>query len=109
MAGVFPSNDYANRAIWRAYLPHALRMLGSGQEGSVQDRSELCLSVGLGSGWQDQRGSEMARRILSVGKGAGLGRLRSAVCAARARRSIPSRRTGAEGSGDARTCGYYRS
>jgi tetratricopeptide (TPR) repeat protein len=46
VADVFPSDDYANRAIWRAYLPHALRMLGSGQEGSVQDKSELCLSVG---------------------------------------------------------------
>jgi tetratricopeptide (TPR) repeat protein len=46
VADVFPSDDFANRAIWRAYLPHALRMLGSGQEGSVEDRSELCLSVG---------------------------------------------------------------
>jgi tetratricopeptide (TPR) repeat protein len=46
MAGVFPSDDYANRAIWRAYLPHALRMLGCEQECSVEDRSELCLSVG---------------------------------------------------------------
>jgi hypothetical protein len=27
VADVFPSDDYANRAAWRAYLPHALRLL----------------------------------------------------------------------------------
>ena len=46
VAGVFPSDDYANRAVWRAYLPHALRLLESVQECSVEERSELCLLVG---------------------------------------------------------------
>jgi tetratricopeptide (TPR) repeat protein len=46
VAGVFPSDDYANRTVWRAYLPHALRLLESGQQCSVAEMSELCLLVG---------------------------------------------------------------
>jgi hypothetical protein len=46
VAGVFPSDDYANRALWRAYLPHALRLLESRQDYDVKERSELCLLVG---------------------------------------------------------------
>ena len=46
MASIFPSNDYANQAVWRAYLPHAVRLL-KGREGSdIKERSKLALSVG---------------------------------------------------------------
>jgi hypothetical protein len=31
VADVFPSDEYANRAVWRAYLPHALQLLECGQ------------------------------------------------------------------------------
>ncbi|KAF2832835.1 HET-domain-containing protein [Ophiobolus disseminans] len=47
-ASVFPSDDYANRAVWRAYLPHALQLLESKPD----------------CGWQNPRGSEVARGVL---------------------------------------------
>ncbi|KAF2993765.1 hypothetical protein E8E13_001931 [Curvularia kusanoi] len=52
---VFPSDDYDNQAVWRAYLPHALRLLGGGRGSNVEESSELselpelselCLLVG---------------------------------------------------------------
>ncbi|KAH7074944.1 hypothetical protein BKA63DRAFT_543623 [Paraphoma chrysanthemicola] len=43
---VFPSDDYANRAVWRAYLPHALRLLESMLDSDGEKKSELCLLVG---------------------------------------------------------------
>ncbi|KAF2623531.1 hypothetical protein BU25DRAFT_349981 [Macroventuria anomochaeta] len=46
VAGVFPSDDYANPAVWRAYLPHALRLLEDDQGCKVEKRSKLCLLVG---------------------------------------------------------------
>jgi tetratricopeptide (TPR) repeat protein len=46
VAGVFPSNNYANQAVWRAYLPHALRLLESRQQYTIEDRPRLCLLVG---------------------------------------------------------------
>ena len=46
MAGVFPSEAYANRSLWRAYLPHALRLLEDDQGCEVERRSKLCLLVG---------------------------------------------------------------
>jgi tetratricopeptide (TPR) repeat protein len=46
VAKIFPSDDYANCTVWRAYLPHALRLLGSRQECNVQEKAELCLLVG---------------------------------------------------------------
>ena len=45
-AKIFPSDDYANRAVWRAYLPHALRLLENTQDCDVEETSELCLLVG---------------------------------------------------------------
>jgi tetratricopeptide (TPR) repeat protein len=47
VADVFPSDDYENRAVWRGYLPHALRLLSSGQHSSAWEQSKLCLLVGL--------------------------------------------------------------
>jgi hypothetical protein len=46
VAGVFPSDDYANREVWRAYFSHALRLLEDGQQCRAEERSELCLLVG---------------------------------------------------------------
>jgi hypothetical protein len=46
VADVFPSDDYENRAVWRGYLPHALRLLSSRQHSSAWEQSELCLLVG---------------------------------------------------------------
>ncbi|KAH7343110.1 P-loop containing nucleoside triphosphate hydrolase protein [Pyrenochaeta sp. MPI-SDFR-AT-0127] len=45
-ANVFPSDDYANRAVWRAYLPHVLRLLGNKLDSDREKKSELCLLVG---------------------------------------------------------------
>ena len=46
VADVFPSDDYENRAMWRAYLPHALRLLEGGRDSNLEEQSELCLLVG---------------------------------------------------------------
>jgi tetratricopeptide (TPR) repeat protein len=46
VADVFPSDDHKNRALWRAYLPHALRLLEGSQAGSAEELSKLCLLVG---------------------------------------------------------------
>ncbi|KAH9881001.1 hypothetical protein J1614_001494 [Plenodomus biglobosus] len=46
VADVFPSDDYENQAMWRGYLPHALRLLDGGQDSSAEEQSELCLLVG---------------------------------------------------------------
>ncbi|KAF2685268.1 hypothetical protein K458DRAFT_477318 [Lentithecium fluviatile CBS 122367] len=46
VADVFPTNDYANRAMWRAYLPHALRLLENPQDCNAKEKSKLSLWVG---------------------------------------------------------------
>ncbi|KAF2628864.1 kinesin light chain, partial [Macroventuria anomochaeta] len=46
VAKVFPSDDYANRQVWRAYLPHALRLLKAEQGCDVKEKPGLCLWVG---------------------------------------------------------------
>ncbi|KAF2474350.1 TPR repeat protein [Lindgomyces ingoldianus] len=46
LVNVFPSDDYANRTVWRKYLPHALRLLEDNQSYPAEERSELCLLVG---------------------------------------------------------------
>jgi hypothetical protein len=53
------------------------------------------------SGQQDQRSSEMVRRVVSTERCARRGRGQPTSIAARARNGIPSRRTGAEGDGAA--------
>ncbi|KAF2452243.1 P-loop containing nucleoside triphosphate hydrolase protein, partial [Lineolata rhizophorae] len=42
----FPSDDYANRTVWRAYMPHALYLLKSVQTDNKEIRSKLSLLVG---------------------------------------------------------------
>jgi tetratricopeptide (TPR) repeat protein len=46
VADVFPSDDYESQAVWRGYLPQALRLLDDRQDSSAEDQSELCLLVG---------------------------------------------------------------
>jgi tetratricopeptide (TPR) repeat protein len=49
---IFPTDDYTNREIWRAYLPHVTRVeagwasVNADLSGSVEERSKLCLQVG---------------------------------------------------------------
>jgi tetratricopeptide (TPR) repeat protein len=46
VAKVFPSNDWENRGLWKAYLPHALRLLEAKGEEEVVERYDLCFLVG---------------------------------------------------------------
>ncbi|RYN35568.1 hypothetical protein AA0114_g11714 [Alternaria tenuissima] len=46
IAEVFPSDDFANQAVWRAYMPHALRLLDTKTFVEVQSRARLSLWVG---------------------------------------------------------------
>jgi tetratricopeptide (TPR) repeat protein len=46
VAEVFPSDNHANRQTWRAYMPHALRLLRVEQDCDIRERSKLCLWVG---------------------------------------------------------------
>ncbi|KAH7380133.1 hypothetical protein BKA66DRAFT_571209 [Pyrenochaeta sp. MPI-SDFR-AT-0127] len=46
VAEVFPSDDFANQAIWRRYMPHALQLLETKHSCSVECRAALCLCVG---------------------------------------------------------------
>ncbi|KAJ5064695.1 hypothetical protein PSV09DRAFT_2249981 [Bipolaris maydis] len=42
---VFPSDEYANRAVWRAYMPHALRLLDTKTTVDAQTRADLSYVV----------------------------------------------------------------
>ncbi|KAK4249021.1 hypothetical protein C7999DRAFT_30552 [Corynascus novoguineensis] len=46
-AAVFPSDDYANRNVWREYLPHAFRVLEHSKELDIEERSDLLYRIGL--------------------------------------------------------------
>ncbi|KAJ4286553.1 hypothetical protein N0V90_013253 [Kalmusia sp. IMI 367209] len=46
VAKVFPSDDFANQAVWRAYMPHALRLLEAKQSCNTEDVASLILWVG---------------------------------------------------------------
>ncbi|KAF2785582.1 purine and uridine phosphorylase, partial [Melanomma pulvis-pyrius CBS 109.77] len=46
VAEIFPSDDYVNRAMFRAYLPHALRLLENMRDWDIKEKSDLCLWVG---------------------------------------------------------------
>ncbi|KAL2195571.1 hypothetical protein P885DRAFT_39746, partial [Corynascus similis CBS 632.67] len=45
-AAVFPSDDYANRNVWREYLPHAFRVLHHSKELDIGERSDLLYRIG---------------------------------------------------------------
>jgi tetratricopeptide (TPR) repeat protein len=46
LSKVFPSDDHANREIWRDYLPHVARIEKDEQCQGTEERSKLCLKVG---------------------------------------------------------------
>ncbi|PSN58936.1 hypothetical protein BS50DRAFT_641372 [Corynespora cassiicola Philippines] len=46
VTNAFPSDDYRNRELWRAYLPHALRLLENTQGYAGEAKSKLSLRVG---------------------------------------------------------------
>ncbi|CAP65380.1 uncharacterized protein PODANS_6_8860, partial [Podospora anserina S mat+] len=46
LATVFPSDDYANRNVWREYLPHGLRVLQHSKELDIKERSDLLFWIG---------------------------------------------------------------
>ncbi|KAL8924084.1 MAG: hypothetical protein Q9208_004221 [Pyrenodesmia sp. 3 TL-2023] len=46
LAEIFPSEDYANQAIWREYFPHALQFLRHTQTLDIEARYDLCKHVG---------------------------------------------------------------
>ncbi|KAF1845557.1 HET-domain-containing protein [Cucurbitaria berberidis CBS 394.84] len=46
VAKVFPHGAWANRAVWRAYMPHALRLLDTKQGSNVKEKAELICRVG---------------------------------------------------------------
>lgn len=45
--GVFPSNEYENRDLWREYFPHVLALLQANAESQVKEVYTLCVKVGL--------------------------------------------------------------
>ncbi|OAP55793.1 hypothetical protein AYL99_09945 [Fonsecaea erecta] len=46
VTSVFPSSDYSERDRWRAYLPHALRLLQRDDTANMEVRYNLCIKVG---------------------------------------------------------------
>jgi tetratricopeptide (TPR) repeat protein len=46
LATVFPSDDYANRNVWREYLPHAFRVLQHSKELDIEEKSNLLFRIG---------------------------------------------------------------
>ncbi|KAJ3335743.1 hypothetical protein HDU93_004571 [Gonapodya sp. JEL0774] len=46
IATVFPTDDWANREQWRAYLPHATKVLEGGEGKELAERYDLCFRVG---------------------------------------------------------------
>ncbi|CAN9344572.1 unnamed protein product [Alternaria sp. RS040] len=46
IAEVFPSDDFANQAVWRAYMPHALRLLHTKTSVDAQSKDKLSFWVG---------------------------------------------------------------
>lgn len=46
LAEIFPSDDYSNRAFWRAYFPHAPQFLRNTRRLDIEARYDLCMAVG---------------------------------------------------------------
>jgi tetratricopeptide (TPR) repeat protein len=46
LATVFPSDDYANRNVWREYLPHTFKVLQHSKELDIKERSDLLFWIG---------------------------------------------------------------
>jgi hypothetical protein len=58
LAETFPSDDYANRTLWRAYLPHALRVLQGRERNEMEERSNLSIRVDNVSRRMDRLGKQ---------------------------------------------------
>jgi tetratricopeptide (TPR) repeat protein len=43
---IFPSDDFTNQAVWRGYMPHALRLLETRHSCDIENRAGLSLLVG---------------------------------------------------------------
>ncbi|KAL8310400.1 hypothetical protein RB597_010306 [Gaeumannomyces tritici] len=46
LAEVFPDDDYANRSLWREYLPHVFKALQGSEGVDTEEKSNLCFWVG---------------------------------------------------------------
>ncbi|KAF4337641.1 kinesin light chain [Fusarium beomiforme] len=46
LAEVFPTDDWENREVWRQYLPHAIKLLGTSKVGQSREVCELGYWVG---------------------------------------------------------------
>ncbi|KAL8329138.1 hypothetical protein RB597_004735 [Gaeumannomyces tritici] len=46
LAEVFPNDDYANRSLWREYLPHIFKALQDSEGVDTKEKSKLCFWVG---------------------------------------------------------------
>ena len=47
LASVFPIDDWENRSLWHAYLPHAVRVLQDTKNVPSERRADLCESVAI--------------------------------------------------------------
>ncbi|SPB47324.1 unnamed protein product [Aspergillus niger] len=47
MAMAFPPSGWTNRELWRAYLPHALKLLWRNEALHIEERYDLCFKVGM--------------------------------------------------------------
>ncbi|KAF6840565.1 phosphorylase superfamily protein [Colletotrichum musicola] len=43
---IFPTDSYMNRALWRQYMPHALKILNESTEVETYEKLDLCSQVG---------------------------------------------------------------
>ncbi|KAL2200934.1 P-loop containing nucleoside triphosphate hydrolase protein [Corynascus similis CBS 632.67] len=62
LATIFPFDDYANRNVWRQYLPHASRVLQHSKELDIKEKYDLSFLVGQCLK-MDGRIKEAARRL----------------------------------------------
>lgn len=46
LAAIFPNSDYANRDLWREYLPHVFRVLKCGEELDIEEKFDLYFWIG---------------------------------------------------------------
>ncbi|MCJ1309581.1 hypothetical protein MMC25_003241, partial [Agyrium rufum] len=46
VADVFPFGGYESRKLWRAYLPHALRLMRSNNKDAIEAKAKLALMIG---------------------------------------------------------------
>ncbi|KAF2008261.1 hypothetical protein BU24DRAFT_382136, partial [Aaosphaeria arxii CBS 175.79] len=71
LARIFPSDNHANQAVWRAYFPHALRLLRARHGWGLDESARLSLRVGRclvkegriaeAVGWLEESCSQRAR------------------------------------------------